>query len=104
MPDKPKASSATIRAEGKCGGGDVQFGPHQDRGLARKYVAHDAAEAGGENAHADGRDRRHAEGEALGRTEGRVSGKAGGIEPEQRVSPPKPEPAWPRRRLRRRRR
>ncbi len=84
---RPDAQSEQAQPDeqpgGERGGGDVEFGPHQDRRLAGEHVADDAADAGGHHAHRERRNRRDAEGERLGRAVGRVGGEAGGVEPQQ---------------------
>ena len=75
---------------GESRDGNVELGPHQDRGLAGEHVADDSAEAAGQHAHGEGRQRRQAEGERLGRAIGRESGEPGRVEPEQ--CPGRPEP------------
>ena len=87
-PGTPNRSSATNRPARQRGGGDVELGLHQDRGLAGEQVADDSAGAGGHHAHREGGDRGDSEAQGLGRAVGRVSGEAGGVEPDQGPAAP----------------
>ena len=74
------------QARRKRGRSDVKLWPHQDRRFAGEHVADDAADARCHDAH---RKRRHGSNpiaERLCGAVGCISGKAGGIEPQQRLA------------------
>ena len=68
---------------GERGGGDVQFGAHQDRRLSGEHVADDAADAGGHHPHRERRNRRDSIAQRLGGAVSRISGEPGSVEPQQ---------------------
>ena len=87
-PPRPAAArrldQRDIAARRQRRGGDVYFGPHQDRRLARQHVADDAADARGHHPHQRGGHRRDAVAERLRRAEHRIGGEPDRVEPVER--------------------
>jgi len=90
QPTEPQQDEDDIGRRRQRGGGDVEFGAHQDRRLARQHVADDPADTGGHHPHQRRGHRWNAVAQRLGGAKDRIGGEPDRVEPAQRLVAPPP--------------